>query len=169
MVLSSAHLSLRQLLLTNGHTYNTQKNILLHAQLNTKANITMNTHISRFGKRRISVHQMLPYVSPHIFYYYPKLCVNHFLVFIVLSLAVVQSLSCVQLFVTPVHCSPPGSSVHGISQARILEWVAISSSRRSSWHRARTSVSHIASRFFTAVPPGKPTIRQVLISYLFYI
>ena len=29
----------------------------------------------------------------------------------------------------PMHCSPPGSSVHGISQARILEWVAISSSR----------------------------------------
>ena len=33
---------------------------------------------------------------------------------------------------TPMDCSPPGSSVHGISQARILEWVAISSSRGSS-------------------------------------
>ena len=32
----------------------------------------------------------------------------------------------------PVDCSPPGSSVHGVSQARILEWVAISSSRGSS-------------------------------------
>ena len=32
----------------------------------------------------------------------------------------------------PVDCSPPGSSVHGILQARILEWVAISSSRGSS-------------------------------------
>ena len=31
----------------------------------------------------------------------------------------------VQLFVSPVDCSPPGSSVHGILQARILEWVAI--------------------------------------------
>ena len=35
----------------------------------------------------------------------------------------------------PMDCSPPGSSVHEISQARILEWVAISFSRRSSWHR----------------------------------
>ena len=32
----------------------------------------------------------------------------------------------------PVHCSPPGSSVHGILQARILEWVAMPSSRESS-------------------------------------
>ena len=45
--------------------------------------------------------------------------------------------------------SPPGSSVHGISQARILEWVAISFSRRSSWPRDRTQVSCIAGRFFT--------------------
>ena len=35
----------------------------------------------------------------------------------------------------PVDCSPPGSSVHGILQARILEWVAISFSRGSSWPR----------------------------------
>ena len=43
-----------------------------------------------------------------------------------------HSLSRVQLFVTPMDCSPPGSSVHGTSQARILEWVAISYSRGSS-------------------------------------
>ena len=42
-----------------------------------------------------------------------------------------QSLSCVQLFVTPMDCSLPGFSVHGIIQTRILEWVAISSSRGS--------------------------------------
>ena len=40
-------------------------------------------------------------------------------------------------------CSPPGSSVHVISQARILKWVAISSSRGSSWPRDRTLVSCI--------------------------
>ena len=39
---------------------------------------------------------------------------------------VVQSLSCIQFFCNPMDCSPPGSSTHGISQARILEWVAIS-------------------------------------------
>ena len=43
----------------------------------------------------------------------------------------------------PVDCSPPGSSVHGISQARILEWTAISSSRRNSWPKDRTCVSCI--------------------------
>ena len=45
-------------------------------------------------------------------------------------------------------CSPPGSSVHGILQARILEWVAISFSRGSSQSRDRTRVSCIAGRRF---------------------
>ena len=45
--------------------------------------------------------------------------------------------------------SPPGSSVHGISQARILEWVAISFSRGSSGLRGWTHVSCIAGGFFT--------------------
>ena len=46
-------------------------------------------------------------------------------------------------------CSLPGSFVHGISQARILEWVAIPFSRRSSWSRDWTQVSRIAGRFST--------------------
>ena len=46
-------------------------------------------------------------------------------------------------------CSLPGSSVHGIFQARILEWVAISFSRRSSRPRDRTRVSLIVGRCFT--------------------
>ena len=46
-------------------------------------------------------------------------------------------------------CSPSGSSVHRISQVRILEWVAISSSRGSSWPRDWTWISRIAGRFFT--------------------
>ena len=48
----------------------------------------------------------------------------------------------------PVDYSPTGSSVHGILQARILEWVAISFSRGSSWPRDRTQVSCIVSRRF---------------------
>ena len=48
----------------------------------------------------------------------------------------------------PMDCSPPGSSVHGILQARILEWVAISFSRGSSQPRDQTQVSHIAGRRF---------------------
>ena len=48
---------------------------------------------------------------------------------------VAELLSCIGLFCDPMDCSPPGSSVHGISQARILEWVAISLSRGSSQPR----------------------------------
>ena len=46
----------------------------------------------------------------------------------------------------------------GISQARILEWVAISFFRGSSWPRNQTCVSWIAGGFFTTEPPGKPLI-----------
>ena len=49
----------------------------------------------------------------------------------------------------PMDCSLPGSSVHGIFQARILEWVAISFSRGSSQPRDQTQVSHNAGRLFT--------------------
>ena len=54
----------------------------------------------------------------------------------------------------PMNCSPPGSSVHGIFQARILEWVSISYSRGSSWLRDWTCISCIAGRFFTDEPLG---------------
>ena len=53
-------------------------------------------------------------------------------------------------------CSPPGSSLHGIFQARVLEWVAISFSKGSSQPRDRTQVSHIARRFFTIWATRKP-------------
>ena len=53
-------------------------------------------------------------------------------------------------------CSPSGSSVHVISPARILEWVAIFFSRGSSWPRDRTHSSWIGRGFFPTEPPGKP-------------
>ena len=64
---------------------------------------------------------------------------------------------CVYIFVTQscpalwnlIDCSPPGSSDHGILQARILEWIAISFSRASSQPRDQTRVSCIAGWFFT--------------------
>ena len=49
----------------------------------------------------------------------------------------------------PMDCSPPGSAVHGILQARILVWVAIPVSRGSFQPRDQTWVSCIAGRFFT--------------------
>ena len=60
----------------------------------------------------------------------------------------------VPLMCDPMDCSPPGSSVHGILQGRIMEWVAISSSRGSSQHWDQTQVSWIAGRLFTIEPPG---------------
>ena len=54
----------------------------------------------------------------------------------------------------PMDCSLPGSSVHEILQARILEWVAIPISRGSSWPRDQTWVSHTAGRFFTIWVPS---------------
>ena len=63
--------------------------------------------------------------------------IDHFLV------VIVQGLSYIWLFCNPVDCSPPGFSILGISQARILEWVAISFSRGSSWPRDWTWVSCI--------------------------
>ena len=66
-----------------------------------------------------------------------------------------------QLCQTPCHpmaCRLPFSSVHGILQARILEWVAIPFSRGSSQPRDQTYISFvscIAGRFFTTEPPGK--------------
>ena len=54
-----------------------------------------------------------------------------------------------QTLCNPMNCSLPGTSVHGILQARILEWVAISFSRGSSQPRARTQVSCIVGRWFT--------------------
>ena len=56
--------------------------------------------------------------------------------------------SCLTLC-NPMDCSPPGSSVHGILQARILELVAISLSRGSSQPKDQTQVSCIAGGFFT--------------------
>ena len=48
----------------------------------------------------------------------------------------------------PKDCSLPGSSLHGILQARVVEWVAISFSRGSSQLRDRTRISHIPGRCF---------------------
>ena len=64
----------------------------------------------------------------------------------------------------PRHCSLVGSSVHGILQARIVEWVAMLSSRGSSRLRSWTSLSCsscIAGRFFTTEPRGMPKVIYV--------
>jgi len=69
----------------------------------------------------------------------------------------------------PMDYSLPGSSVHGILQARILEWVVKPASRWSSWPRVQTSISCsscIAGRFFTAEPQGKPHLSFKLFRWI---
>ena len=61
-------------------------------------------------------------------------------------------------------CSLPGSSVHGISQSRILEWVAISSPRDlpdPGMEFASLASPALAGGFFTMEPPGKPIVSIV--------
>ena len=61
----------------------------------------------------------------------------------------------------PMDCSSPGSSVHGIFQARILEWVAISLSMGSSWPRDWTWVSCIAGRLYHLSHHGSPLMYKI--------
>ena len=65
----------------------------------------------------------------------------------------------------PLGCSPPGSSVHGIFQARVLEWVASSSSRGSSRPRDRTQASGIVGRCFTT--PGTIVRKSQITLFIF--
>ena len=64
----------------------------------------------------------------------------------------------------PMDCSPPGSSVHGILQARRLDWVAMPSPRRSSWPRDQTHISCIsciAGGLFTIEPLDQPLVTRL--------
>ena len=75
-----------------------------------------------------------------------------------------ESVSCsaVSTLWDPMDCSSPGSSVHAILQARILEWVAIPFSSGSSQPRDRTQVSLIAGRFFTLWVTRKDSVEVLL-------
>ena len=64
------------------------------------------------------------------------------------NMLVLVSQAC-SILCDPMDCGPPGSSVHGILQARMLEWVAILFSRGSFWPRDQTQVSCIAGTFST--------------------
>ena len=99
----------------------------------------------------------IPYICIYILYWYFSFWLtslgiigSSFIHFI----SVLVGQSCPTLC-DPMYCSPPGSSVYGIFQARILEWVAISFSRGSSQPRNWTQVSCIAGRFFTLWGTGE--------------
>ena len=70
-----------------------------------------------------------------------------------------KSLQSCPILCDPMDCSPPGSSAHGILQARITEWAAMLSSRGSSQPRDRTCIScllHWQAGSLPLAPPGKP-------------
>ena len=66
----------------------------------------------------------------------------------------------------PMDCSHQGSPIHGISQTRILEWVAMPSSRGSSWPRDQTRVSYVSllhwqGHALPVLPPGKTWLKNL--------
>ena len=105
-----------------------------------------------FWKLSVTMRQTLPFVSQ-----LTSSTQRAGTLFFTFSLTAAAKLlqSCLTLH-DPMDGSLPGSSVHAILYARLLEWVAMPSSRGSSQPRDRTQVFCIAGRFFTAEPPGKP-------------
>ena len=81
------------------------------------------------------------------------------------SCVVLWSLSCVWIFFDPMDCILPGSSVHGISQARILERAASSFSRESFVQGIEPTSHALAGWLFTTEPSGKP-VSTIIPSYL---
>ena len=79
----------------------------------------------------------------------PVLLLNHYYVLLLVT-------KLCQTLCNPMDCGLPGFSVLGDSPARIVEWVAMSSSRESSQSRDQTQVSRTAGEFFTDWAPGKP-------------
>ena len=106
----------------------------------------------------------------HFFGWIKPICVDVYLavlysfpkdsLFLLCTCSVLVTQSCLTLC-DPMDCSPPGSSVHGILQARILEWVSIHFSRGSSWPTDRTQVSCIAGRFFTVWATRKTSCTNI--------
>ena len=111
----------------------------------SKSILKKNTQCSEFVslKSNFRIYSLLSRLPPS----FPISITNSFW-FICVCVCVLVAQSCPSLC-NPVDCSPTGSSVHRFLQAKILEWVAISSSKGSSQPRDQTQVFCIAGRFFT--------------------
>ena len=105
--------------------------------------------VAKSGKRlkQLCMHahrNNLYYIHVCMYVYIYMYIVQH----IYVCVCVLVAQSCL-ILCNPMNCSLPGSSVHGILQARILQWVIVLFSRGSSWPKNRTQVSRIAGGFFT--------------------
>ena len=77
-------------------------------------------------------------------------------------------LSCVRLY-NPMYCSPPGSSVQGILQARMLEWVAIPFSKGSPYPGMKPRSPVLQADSLLSQPPGKPKSHVYIIYMHIYV
>ena len=105
----------------------------------------------RNSPRCYQLESLIMVCTEEIWARYRHTCDNYFLAVFLYVLHLVAQ-SCPTLC-NPRDCSPPGSSVHGILQTRILEWVAMPSSRGSSQPRNRTQVSRLAGDSLPSEPP----------------
>ena len=88
---------------------------------------------------------------------------NSAVVYYLVQVKMLVTQSC-PTFCNPMDCSPPGFSVHGILQAKILEWVAISFSRESFQSSDQIQVSCIAGGFFTIWATREDPVYYLILS-----
>ena len=101
-----------------------------------------------FKKKKVSWNPS--HISKHFLY-----AIMRVIIFQYMCVGVFSAHSCLPLF-DPMDSSPLCSSVHGISQTRMLKWVAISFSRGPSWLRDWSHISCIAGGFLPSEPPEAP-------------
>ena len=99
---------------------------------------------------------MLYYVHVYHIYIYGEYIYIYIHTIFVFMVVVLVTTLCPTLC-RPIDCSPPGSSVHGISQARVLKWAAISFPGDLP-DPGSEPISCLAGRFFTTESPGKPPV-----------
>ena len=98
---------------------------------------------------------------------YTHICIYTYIYIEVKRSEVAQS--CLTLC-DPMDYNLPGSSVYGIFQGRVLEWVAISFYRGYSWPRDQTRVSHIVGRRFTVWATREAYIlKKIIITYILFL
>ena len=123
------------------------------------------THILELGT---NLRSFIPWLHPYIFIY--SWLINMYWPLPVGLLCPAKSLQLYPTLCNPVACSPPGSSVCGILQARIVEWVALPSSRGSSWPKGSNQrllhLLHGQVDSLPLVPSGKPMGYVLSVNYL---
>ena len=88
---------------------------------------------------------------------------------ILLSYKVKWSCSVMSALCNPMDCSLSGSSIHGIFQARVVEWVAISFSRDISTQGLNPGLLHCRQMLLPSEPPGNPTKMYIYMNWQYFV